>query len=305
MSPSYELQTTENGISYLCSGPAGSNTCLVCIHGWACQATDYTGLLDELRGLNIKARAIAINLPGNGKSSTQQYPVPTISNTAAAVLSVVQELQLKNIVLVGHSMGVRVVLECWRQLQLRSQTYSEHKVIALVFLDGSHYKLRKTLFAFDKADARSKALSKDEKIAGMSEAFKRMFSEHTPEDFRAATLQHLKTMDLEYNEALRAAFINWDHEHMDDTLDALGKSGIPLISVTSTDIDEDNNRIPMEPFEISKWMRLVKEKVPQARLAVVREVMHFPHVDAPDTIAKILKRFLEWDLEQSQDSNTS
>lgn len=290
----YELYATPQGIPHITSGPQEHKTTLVCIHGWACQATDYTRLFHELQRIDVQARRVAIDLPGNNSSFVANNA--TIPKVAAAVVSVLIELQLGDVVLVGHSMGVRIILECWRQLQIPFQTHGLTKVLGLVFLDGSHYKLRKKLFAFDKGDARSRMLTNDEKVAGMSEAFKRMFSEHTPPDFQEATLEHLRTMDLEYNELLRAAFIKWDHEQMDNVMTMLGESCTPLINVTSTDIDEDNNRIPMEPFEVSRWMQFVKEKVPRVQLTVVRNVMHFPHVDAPDTIAKILKRFLEWDL---------
>lgn len=286
---STELERNGHGISYITSGPQDSKLNLICVHGWACQASDYSYLFGELSRLNIPVRAIAVNLPGNGLSSTEHFPEPTIPHMAEAVLNLLSDLDINDVVFCGHSMGVRIITECWRI----SHQQTSPNVRGMVFLDGSHYKLRVRLFAFDTGDERSKTLSRDEKIAGMTEAFRRMFSAQTPMKFKESTLTHLRTMDLRYNERIRRGFIEYDHNHLDDALAMLGESGTPLLSFQATDVDDDNQRIPLQADKVSKWMQFLQEKVPQAQQVVVGDSMHFPHVDQPSEVAELLRVFLE------------
>lgn len=284
-----DVQSTPQGITYLDTGPRDSSTAIVCVHGWACDAFDYTYLFNELLKPELPVRAIAVNLPGHGTTSPQHYASGSVSEMANAILTLLQELSINDVILVGHSMGVRVITETWTSLQRRQLP----NVRGMVFLDGSHYKLRKTLFAFDPGDARSKDLTRDDKISGMIGAFKRMFSPRTPEQFQESTLNHLRTMDLEYSEKVRKGFVEYDRNELDAALELLGECGTPLLSFQSTDVDDENQRIPLTEGGWSRWMQFLQEKVPQAQQLVVADSMHFPHVDQPRVVADGLREFLK------------
>jgi pimeloyl-ACP methyl ester carboxylesterase len=205
------------------------------------------------------------------------------------VLDVINELSLSNIVLAGHSMGVRMILETWQQ----AIAAGKPTVKGLCFIDGSHYKFRKSLFAFDHGDPRSKTLTNEQKATGMAYAFKRMFSDNTPADFQEATLAHVRSMDMQYNEAMRKSFITYDYERMDDVLTAVGEAGNPVLSFQATNVDEQNQRRRLEPGERSQWMDFLQEKVPQIQQVVVDDAMHFPHVDQPAIVAERIRDFVE------------
>ncbi|KAK3702934.1 hypothetical protein LTR37_014783 [Vermiconidia calcicola] len=281
----------QSGISYIRSGPQDSKVALVCVHGWACQATDYTYLFTELnKTVPLKFQAVAVDLPGHGKSSTKSYPVASISAFAEAVNAVANELGFLEIVLVGHSMGMRVVLEAWQQTLATTATSI---VKGVIFLDGSHYKFRKSLFAFDKADPRSKNLNAEEVKEKIAEAFSQMFSSRTPPEFQASTLAHAKSIDAEYNESMRQSHISYDYERLDDVLAEMGKASIPLLNLQATHIDEQNQRIPLKQGEVTQWMRFLQEKVPQAQQFVIPGSSHFLHVDDPAGVARRIMEFVD------------
>jgi pimeloyl-ACP methyl ester carboxylesterase len=127
----------------------------------------------------------------------------------------------------------------------------------------------------------------------MAEAFRTMFSSKTPVAFQEATIEHVKGIDLEYNEAMRKGFIEYDYLHTDDSLEAVGKAGLPLLNVQSTTVDEKNERVPLPPGEVSRWMKHVQEKVPQVRQVVVLDASHFPHVDQPAEVARAVREFVD------------
>ncbi|MBD3856010.1 MAG: alpha/beta hydrolase [Acidobacteria bacterium] len=95
-------------IAYTVSG-AGSPT-LVFIHGWMCDQTFWSAQVEEFSTTNT---VITIDLPGHGLSGMNRDGWPLMAY-GTDVQSVVEKLDLNNVVLVGHSMGGAVVLEAAR-----------------------------------------------------------------------------------------------------------------------------------------------------------------------------------------------
>ena len=281
--------TSKHGIAYIACGPQNSKLGVICVHGWGCQATDYTYLFTELLKEDITFRAIAVNLPGHGSSKTAPCPVPSMSTFADATLRLVNELEIPELVLVGHSMGVRVILEGWKQ----AQAAGKPTVKGIVFLDGSHYKFRISLLAGESNDTGGSSLSQEEKAEKLAEAFKNMFSVRTPVDFQESTLAHVRSLDPKYGTDWRQSHVRYDYEQMDGVLEELGQSGTPVLNLSATYVDDANRRIPVKPGEMSRWMILLHEMIPHAQQFVVEDSLHFPHVDQPAEVARRMLDFLE------------
>ncbi|MES2559716.1 MAG: alpha/beta hydrolase [Bacteroidota bacterium] len=91
-------------INYMDEG-SGTQTILF-IHGLANYAPVWKYQIAELRKTN---RCIAIDLPGNGYSSRGDYPY-TMFFYAECVVRFIEKMELKNVVLTGHSMGGQIAL---------------------------------------------------------------------------------------------------------------------------------------------------------------------------------------------------
>lgn len=279
------------GLAY--DATTGSNSAefgLVLIHGWGCRHSNFDYLRRQLETeKGAEYRVIALDLPGHGETASQVLPTPSTTGFADKVLDLCREVGLKRIVLAGHSMGVRVAAEAWR----RSLTTTSNLTVAgVVFLDGSHYKLRPSLFAFDNGDPRSAGMSEEQKTALKAEAFNKMFSPLTPQIFKDSTLDHMARMDQTYSQAVRDSMISYDREQMGSTIEQMGKGEPPLLNIQSSDVGPDNQRIPMLEGKKSKWMMFLEETVPQVRQVVITESAHFPHVDKPDEVAKAIDGFV-------------
>ncbi|EMC94375.1 hypothetical protein BAUCODRAFT_545888 [Baudoinia panamericana UAMH 10762] len=286
----FTAEKSTNGIHYLTAGPAHSKQGLVCVHGWGCRGSDYVysvqHLLQHARGV----RVIAPDLPGHGNTTTAVCPKATVTGFATMLLELVREVGLDNVVLAGHSMGCRIILEAWQQAEHQS-AFSDVTIKGLVFLDGSHYKLR-SLHAFDDKDPRSRGMTAEEKAAAKTRVYESMFSANTPVDFCTNTLAQLDKLDKEYTAAIRVDFLDYDYTRMDDAMAELGRSSTPVVSVTSTDIGPDNERMPVRSEVPTKFMRYVAEKVPQVQMRSVERSGHFPHVDQPVVIAECMKELV-------------
>ena len=97
-------------ISYEVHGTG--TTALVLVHGWSCDRSYWAG---QLGPFSRDFQVVAIDLPGHGESGLEREAW-TMEAFGGDVGAVVQELDLKQIVLIGHSMGGDVIVEAARRL---------------------------------------------------------------------------------------------------------------------------------------------------------------------------------------------
>ncbi|HXS36191.1 MAG TPA: alpha/beta hydrolase [Flavipsychrobacter sp.] len=93
-----------NNIAYIDEGE-GDKT-LLFIHGLASYSLSWKKNIEQLKN---HFRCIAIDLPGNGMSDRGDFPYG-INFFAGAVYDFIQKLGLKNLCLVGHSMGGQIAI---------------------------------------------------------------------------------------------------------------------------------------------------------------------------------------------------
>jgi pimeloyl-ACP methyl ester carboxylesterase len=85
---------------------------VVLVHGWMCDQTYWEAQVPALSG---HFGVVTVDLAGHGLSGTnrQNWTISTLGDDIAAVIS---QLQLQDVVVIGHSMGGRVGLEVARLL---------------------------------------------------------------------------------------------------------------------------------------------------------------------------------------------
>ena len=97
-------------IHYAVRGTGGP--ALVFVHGWACDRTYWDA---QMRHFAPRHRVVAIDLPGHGESGTGREEW-TVEAFGEDVATVVEQLGLEEVVLIGHSVGGFVVLEVARRI---------------------------------------------------------------------------------------------------------------------------------------------------------------------------------------------
>lgn len=85
----------------------GEGKAIVFIHGWA---SNGAGFLSSVRYLKNKHRVITVDLRGNGKSEGRDNGI-TIERCAKDLELLLENLNLKDITLIGWSMGAQIVFE--------------------------------------------------------------------------------------------------------------------------------------------------------------------------------------------------
>ncbi|KAF2720699.1 alpha/beta-hydrolase [Polychaeton citri CBS 116435] len=311
--PSTQLSYLHNYDSTLPAHQVPS-TAVIFIHGWRCQASNFTDLITNLSQPKEKQHTpmyglIAIDLPGHGQSLASNCPDPTPKKFAALILGYIADLALERVILVGHSLGSRIVLEMWRQsyhtMTLKSDDSSldramnTPRVVGLVFLDGSHFKFRPPdpgIISSPFPERESQALHK---------AFSTMFSSFTPVAFRDSALTHLDKLDTAYCKAMMDAHVAYDHAVTDGAVMELRRQRVPVLNIQSTDAEDGRRRL--QRGEKNRWMRFLEEELGVGREGVLEEVLvegagHFPHIDQTVLVAEVLDAFARrvfWDKENS------
>ena len=83
------------------------------IHGWSCSSLYWQ---NQLKGLSSKYRTLAIDLRGHGRSDKPPFGY-TLAYMARDVHEFIEKLNLKDVFLVGWSMGGSIVFEYFNQFR--------------------------------------------------------------------------------------------------------------------------------------------------------------------------------------------
>src|SRR5579859_126164 len=106
----------------------GVGRTVIFIHGLGCDQTDWQGQIDTLSG---RFHCVSFDLPGHGHSAN---PAELgIAPLARVLASLIARYQDRGCILVGHSLGCRLILEASSQL---SQTLLE-SIAGVAFLEQS------------------------------------------------------------------------------------------------------------------------------------------------------------------------
>jgi pimeloyl-ACP methyl ester carboxylesterase len=227
---------------------------LVFVHGAGSNHT-YWGL--QLRDLRDAARAVALDLPGHGKSAPAAPS--SIAIHADAVEEVVRSVGAARVGLVGHSMGGAIALE----LALRRPEW-----LAGLALVGAGAKLRVTnpiLFGL-QADFAGTC----RQIVNWSVA------PQCPAEIRARALADLSACPPD------VVLADFRACHVFDVRDRVGEIGVPTLVLCGT-ADQ------MTPPKFSEFLA---EKIPGSTLTVVPGAGHMVAIERPDVVNAALRRWL-------------
>src|SRR6266513_1346735 len=230
----------------------------VFVHGFTC---DHTAWRFQVSHFQTQRQVVACDLRGHG--STPGGPEDcTIGHYGGDVAALLGKLDFAKSILVGHSMGCRVVLEAAR--------LEPGRVGAIVLIDGgrrlSADPARGVVYA-DFADA----------------LFSQMFLR--PSAQSQAIIARAKSMPAETAMAAWLSMVRWDAEHMEAALAAVRA---PLTAIQSTTINAEGKRVPLKAGEAPAWFDLIRQHVPAARLEIVPDSGHFTQLEAAASVNRLI-----------------
>lgn len=262
---------TLDGIHYTDSGTGTAP--IVLVHGFTCDHTDWES---QTAHLAKKHRVVALDLPGHGDSRDGE---PSISAHGAAVATLVHQLELENAILVGHSMGCRIILE--------ASSNCADRAAALIFVDGSR-----------SAATPSDYESLKQRIDGVDFAdfgaalFGQMFSDKTDSATRERVIARCAAMDSAWAAQL---FINMGYWDAHEFHKILATSELPMLVMQTTTIENAGTRTTLTPGAATAFTDYLKSMFnnSKSQIQVLANTGHFPQFEEPDQLNAMIDQFIE------------
>jgi len=234
---------------------------LVFVHGWA----NNRGIWDtQVAHFSQKYKAVAIDLAGFGESGNERK-MWTMESFGDDVAAVVNKLNLKNVILIGFSMGGPVVLEATKRVP-------EH-ITGVVLVDVLHDI--KTVLSQEEINNLIRYFM-DVATEPTIEKLEPFFKKNRDESFKRVTSMMVKDASkVGWSESLKDVF-RWSNE---ECIKSLQKIQAPLISINS-----DQPPTNVEAF---------KEYVPSFEAKIIPGVGHVVFWDAPDEFNRLLEEAVQ------------
>jgi pimeloyl-ACP methyl ester carboxylesterase len=246
------------------------------VHGFACSHDDWGLQVDRFRHTN---EVVACDLRGHGLTPGRPQEC-TIEHYGGDVAALTVNLDLRHAVLIGHSMGCRVVLEAARLL---SRAEGPYRLSGLVLIDGS----RTGSGDPGAAEAAARALVDKTGYPAFAETlFRQMFFK--PSALADAIVARAVKSSAEFGPHLWPAMSRWDAAEMDAALAAVR---VPLLAIQSTTRNAALERATLRAGESSPYLDLIKRSVPGAKVAVIPGIGHFTQLEAANEVNRLIAGF--------------
>lgn len=248
---------------------------MVFVHGFGCGHEDWRHQVEHFRGSHL---VVTPDLRGHGQSRhcTRGFDIPTYG---ADVLALLDALGLGPAVLVGHSMGCRVVLEAARR--------DPRACAGVVLVDGSRQARGDPESAARSARA---AVAEAGLQAFTTGLFAGMFVATSDAEMRDRIMRRAAELPEAVGGALFADMVRWDAAESRAALAALEA---PLLVLQSTYVDERRERWSLEVGATSPWLEMINTTVPGARIEILPGIGHFTMLEAPVSFNDHLQGFVD------------
>jgi pimeloyl-ACP methyl ester carboxylesterase len=244
---------------------------LIFVHGFACALVDWDA---QVKALSSRFRCVALDLPGHGASAKPDSV--SIATMGSAVKQVKEGVDAHATILVGHSMGCRVIIEAF----LKSQS----GVAGLVFVDGS-------INGGDPETGVQRAkdsISRGGMDALTQRLFTDMFLEGSDPTLRDRLIARAKGVDPAFREELFVDLVRWD---LTKARDALKQITVPALVLQSTYIEPNLRRVPLRAGMTTPWMDAIASSVAISEANIVPDAGHFAMIEGAQIVNEEIGRF--------------
>lgn len=225
---------------------------VIFIHGWLSNSKVWFHLMHALKKMNISA--YALDLPGFGES---QIPDHSVDNNfyVKVVEEFIVKLNLKNVVIVGHSNGGAIAVK------LLNTPHNIHKLVLI-----------------DAAGIRSNSIEKSIKTT-IAKIVKPVFKVPFLKPLRARIYSAMG-----YQDYINSAYLNNTYQNVikDDISDLYKNVKIPTLIIWG----KDDKSTPLSFGEF------INKNIEDSELKVI-DAGHFPFIDKPDQVINYLVTFIK------------
>ena len=243
------------------------------VHGFACSHADWQPQLEHFAATQS---VVACDLRGHG--ATPGDPAEcSIETYGADVAALLTTLDLRGAVLVGHSLGCRVVLQ--------AALNAPERIAGVALIDGSR-------IGMGDPETAGRVMREQIRATGYGAFARRLFEEmFLPSSgvmLKTSIVDRALELPAPIGSALFPRMVAWDAANMERALSTLT---VPLLVVQSTNVNAQRVRVALSAEETTPWLDLVRRLAPSTRIEVLPGVGHFPQLEAPEEVNRLLADF--------------
>lgn len=244
---------------------------IVFVHGFACAHGDWDA---QVAHFSPRHRTVAVDLHGHGTSpGTVEHC--SLERFGADVAEVMRALALPPAVLVGHTMGCRVVIEA--ALQAPRQT------AAVVLVDGSQ-------FAAAMEPVMAQRFATADGYGTLTRAmFHDMFNARGDKAVAEAVVERALRFPRLFGERLLTDMLRYDIGRLAGSLASLR---VPVLALQTTSRNARGERTSMREGETSPYLDMLRANVPSARVEIIPDTGYFPQLDEAARTNALIENFL-------------
>jgi pimeloyl-ACP methyl ester carboxylesterase len=256
-----KTQIHDQGVNIAYTDTGSGDTTLLFVHGW-CINKGYWS--NQVAYFGKKYRVVAIDLPGFGESGKNRKDWSTTA-FSQDIDSVISQLDLKNVILIGHSMAGDIVLQ--------SAIDNPKKVIGLVGIDNfKNVGLPDGPGAKIDFDNAIKALKQNFKATTIEYFNDDLFSETTPDAVKKRVMNDVAHADT----AIAIAAMEQGNNFDEYTKLRDSKMKLYLINSSVHHTDTSGLEVNQLPY----------------KLFIIHGTGHFPMVEEPEKFNVLLEQVI-------------
>jgi pimeloyl-ACP methyl ester carboxylesterase len=249
----------------------GGGRPIVFVHGFGCDHTDWFAQVAHFAPIY---RTISVDLRGHGASPGAAEDC-SIERYGADVAEVMRALSLAPAVLVGHSLGCRVVIEA--ALQAPDQTE------AVILVDGSQ------LAPAMGAVLRERFAAPDGYLTTIRSLFAEMFTARSDPAIVAAAAARAERLPRAIGEKMLMDLQRYDVHRLTASLASLR---VPVMALQANYTNEKRERRPLREGQTTPYLDMVRASLPTARIEIIPDTGHFPQIDKAERTNALIGGFL-------------
>jgi pimeloyl-ACP methyl ester carboxylesterase len=242
-----------------CTGEAAPT--LVFVHGLGSDRHDWS---PQVAALASRFRCVTFDLPGHGESG-----IPLngdIQVLAHALREVIARQACDRVVLVGHRLGCRVVLE--------AMSLCPDDVVGLVLMEQNLLGGDDPNDVADALDAQVRTLDFP---ALIDQFLGPLFAAGKDPNQRRSALLRLRHLDPAFMTEALVSAIRWEAQAPTQ----LAGLKVPILLLQSTHVNEDLDRGSLQPGMKTSWTELVTRLAPETQLHVIPGLDRSSRIEAP------------------------
>jgi len=254
-----EIVIDNDTLSYFESGKA--KTTLLFIHG---SFIDKSYWKNQITFFNKKYKVIALDLAGHGKS-THNRTDWTIPKFGRDITQIIQKLSLKNVILVGHSVGADIMLEATNE--------NNSKIIGVVIIDyfkNVGFELPENVIDQIVTNLKTDFQKTNEQYVNQA-----LITHNTNQEIKERVLSDFKVMKQNIGIAMNENFLHYSKRETELLKNNLYKLYLINVDYSPTNTDSLNNIIENN-YE----------------LKLINGTCHYPMIENPEKFNLELQKIL-------------